>query len=198
MSTSRVLIGVFLSVSTLASFAGCRASGGAEGETPSAQRATILTEHEATLNRLYAARPETREKIRTAAGHAYFSNVNVNVLLLSTENGYGVVHDNKTDRDTYMKMAGAGVGVGMGVKDFRVIFIFTDPAVMRQFVDKGWDFGAQADAAATSSSTGGAAASGAATGTSVAGMEIYQFTDTGLALQATVQGTKYWRDDKLN
>jgi hypothetical protein len=29
-------------------------------------------------------------------------------------------------------------------------------------------------------------------------MEIYQFTQSGLALQATVQGTKYWRDEALN
>ena len=29
-------------------------------------------------------------------------------------------------------------------------------------------------------------------------MEIYQFTESGVALQATVQGTKYWKDSKLN
>jgi len=27
---------------------------------------------------------------------------------------------------------------------------------------------------------------------------IYQFTETGLALQATIKGTKFWLDDKLN
>ena len=29
-------------------------------------------------------------------------------------------------------------------------------------------------------------------------MKIYQFTESGLALQATVSGTKYWKDSKLN
>jgi len=29
-------------------------------------------------------------------------------------------------------------------------------------------------------------------------MEIYQFTKSGIALQATVAGTKYWKDKKLN
>jgi lipid-binding SYLF domain-containing protein len=119
------------------------------------------------------------------------------VLLLSTENGYGVVHDNGTGKDTFMKMAGAGAGLGMGVKDYRVVFIFTDPAVMQRFVDSGWDFGGQADAAAKTGETG-AAASGTTTAGAVAGMEIYQFTQSGLALQATVQGTKYWRDEALN
>jgi hypothetical protein len=28
--------------------------------------------------------------------------------------------------------------------------------------------------------------------------EIYQMTDTGVALQATVAGTKYWKDKDLN
>lgn len=30
------------------------------------------------------------------------------------------------------------------------------------------------------------------------GMEIYQFMESGLALQATLQGTKYWKDKDLN
>jgi hypothetical protein len=29
-------------------------------------------------------------------------------------------------------------------------------------------------------------------------MEIYTFTEAGIALQATVAGTKYWKDDELN
>jgi len=27
---------------------------------------------------------------------------------------------------------------------------------------------------------------------------VYQMTDKGVALQATLQGTKYWKDDDLN
>jgi lipid-binding SYLF domain-containing protein len=173
---------------------GCRAIGGAEGETPDEQRATIRSEKAATLEELYTARPETREKVKKAVGVAFFSNVNVNVLLLSSENGYGIVHDNTTGKDTYMKMAGAGVGVGLGLKDYRAIFIFNDAAVMQRFIEKGWDFGGQGDAAAKTGDKGGAAG-GSVT---VEGMEIYQFTKHGLALQATVQGTKYWRDTKLN
>jgi hypothetical protein len=30
------------------------------------------------------------------------------------------------------------------------------------------------------------------------GITIYQLTESGLALQATVKGTKYWKDDALN
>jgi hypothetical protein len=30
------------------------------------------------------------------------------------------------------------------------------------------------------------------------GIKLYQLTESGLALQATVQGTKYWKNDELN
>jgi hypothetical protein len=29
-------------------------------------------------------------------------------------------------------------------------------------------------------------------------VEVYQFTKNGIALQATLQGTKYWKDRDLN
>ena len=73
--------------------------------------------------------------------------------------------------------------------------VFTDPKVMNDFVTKGWTAGGSADAAAKTKDEGSAAG---ATATATPGMEIYQFTKAGLALQATVQGTKFWPDDSLN
>ncbi|MFZ9682467.1 MAG: hypothetical protein ACO3DQ_04590 [Cephaloticoccus sp.] len=37
-----------------------------------------------------------------------------------------------------------------------------------------------------------------ASGSVLPGMEVYQLTKNGIALQATVQGTKYWKDPELN
>ena len=174
---------------------GCRASKGAAGSTPEEKRASIQSETQKTLDELYAAKPEAKAKVANSVGYGYFSNMNVNLLVMSTENGYGVVHDNSAGKDTYMKMAGAGVGLGMGAKDTRVIMVFTDPKVMENFVTKGWTAGGSADAAAKTKEEGSATGAGA---TAVPGMEIYQFTKAGLALQATVQGTKFWPDDSLN
>jgi lipid-binding SYLF domain-containing protein len=174
---------------------GCRAANGANGSSPDEQRATIQTETHKALDELYAAQPVAKDKVAKAAGYAYFSTVNVNLLLLSTENGYGVVHNNSTGKDTYMKMAGGGVGVGMGLKDYRAVFIFKEPGVMETFVTKGWNVGGQADATAKTNKEGAAANAAAEP---IPGMEVYQFTQQGVALQATVQGSKYWRDDKLN
>jgi hypothetical protein len=65
---------------------------------------------------------------------------------------------------------------------------------MNKFINSGWEFGAQADAAAKASDKG------AAVGAEVVidGITIYQLTESGLALQATVKGTKFWKNDKLN
>jgi hypothetical protein len=83
----------------------------------------------------------------------------------------------------------------MGVKDYRAVFIFTDPKTLDEFVTKGMDFGGGADASAKAGDEGAATTAGAKV---APGLQVYQFTKTGLALQATVQGTKYWKDDKLN
>ena len=67
--------------------------------------------------------------------------------------------------------------------------------VMTRFLDEGWQAGAQADAAAKYDGEGDAAA----LAIDVApGVYLYQMTDAGLALQATIQGTKYWKDDELS
>ena len=62
-------------------------------------------------------------------------------------------------------------------------------------MDSGWGGEAQADAAAKANKSGGAY-SGA---TSVApDVWVYQITKNGLALQLTLQGTKYSKDKDLN
>jgi lipid-binding SYLF domain-containing protein len=171
---------------------GCRT---AKGNSPAEKRAYVLQTRDETLGTLYASQPEAKGKIADAAGYGVFSNVGINVLLLASGNGFGVVRNNATGADTYMKMREIGVGVGMGVKDFRAVFIFHTPEVLTEFVEKGWEWGGEADAAAKSGDTGAAAAANA---NIEGGIEVYLLTEAGVALQATVSGTKYWKDDELN
>jgi len=93
-----------------------------------------------------------------------------------------------------MRMAEAGIGFGAGVKDVRTIFVFHSKDAYEQFVNSGWEFGAHADAAAKAGDKGAAVGGEVA----VSGMTIYQITESGLALQATVKGSKYFKDDELN
>lgn len=138
--------------------------------------------------------PNIRRKIADAPGYAVFSNANLNVIFASFSGGYGIVHNNKTAKDTYMKMAEAGIGLGIGVKDFRAIFVFRSEYALNNFVENGWNVGAHADAAAKASDKGAAASAEVV----IDDVEIYQLTESGLALQATIKGTKYWKDDALN
>ena len=147
------------------------------------------------LQDLYKLEPTAQAAIQKAAGYAVFDNMGVNVLLLSTARGSGLAVNNKTKQETFMKMASAGAGVGMGVKDYVVVFVFGSDKALAQFLDSGWSGSGQADAAAKAGEKGGAY-SGAA---EVApGVWVYQITKNGLALQLTLQGTKYYKDDKLN
>ena len=182
--TAAILIAVII--------AGCR---GPKGDTVVEKQDYVFNMRDKMLTELYKEKPETKEKIANAAGYGTFSNMNVNLFLASTGNGYGVVHNNDTGADTYMKMAMLGVGVGLGVKDFRAAIIFKNQEALNTFVNKGWEFGGHADAAAKAGDTGGSAN---VAGDITSGMEIYQFTKNGVALQATIAGTKYWKDKELN
>jgi lipid-binding SYLF domain-containing protein len=167
----------------------------ASGNNVAEKRAAVQKMRAETLQKLYALEPGSREQIRKAAGYGVFSNVGVNLVLLSAGGGHGVVRDNATGKDTYLNMATGGIGIGLGVKDFRGVFVFTDRKALQWFVEQGWDGSAQADAAAKAGRKGGAWAGAVDV---APGIKLYQITEHGLALQATIQGTKYWKDGELN
>ena len=171
----------------------------AKGNTDEEKRAKVRKDRDEILAKLYAAHPETKEKIRKAVGYATFNNVSMNLFLLSTGHGYGIVVDQKTRKETFMAMGSLGGGLGLGVKDLRAVFIFHKADMMQKFVEDGWQFGGEADATAKAGEKGlGAAAKEGGLDTGGNAFEIYQMTESGLALQATIAGTKYWQDKKLN
>ena len=92
---------------------------------------------EAALDKLYAEKPAARNEIKSAKGYAVFSSIGVNLFLVSTERGGGILRDNRSGKDIYMKMFSAGGGVGMGVKDFAVVFIFHTETAMDDFQKEG-------------------------------------------------------------
>lgn len=166
-----------------------------QGDNAAAQRQDAQQMRSETLAKLYQVSPQAREQIAKAEGYAVFSNVGVNVIFLSAGSGWGITRDNRSGQDVYMKMVSGGVGLGLGVKDFRGVFVFTERGALDNFVEHGWDASGQADAAAKSGDKGGAFAGAIDV---APGIKLYQITEHGLALQATIQGTKYWKDDDLN
>ena len=170
-------------------------SGFMNSSTPDELRKEALQENTQTLDMLYKAYPKSKSLVKRSYGYATFSNLGVNLVLFSAEVGSGVAHNNTTGKNIYMKMASGGVGIGLGVKDFRAIFVFKNKKVFDSFVNSGWEANAQADAAAKSGNKG-TSIEGAVT--IQPGIKLYKLTKNGLALQATIQGTKYWKDDELN
>ncbi|MBU2427774.1 MAG: hypothetical protein KKA56_12930 [Gammaproteobacteria bacterium] len=164
-----------------------------QGKSVAEQRQSIENMRANTLNTLYREKPYAADTIERAAGYAVFSNANINLIFASAGGGYGVVHSNN-GVVTYMKMGELGVGLGLGAKDYRLVFVFHSQDALRRFVESGWAFGGQLDAAAKAKEKGDAIG-GEIT---VDNITIYQLTETGLALQATIKGTKFWRDDALN
>lgn len=169
----------------------------AKGDTAEEKRAKVRQDRDEILAKLYASHPEAKDKIKKAVGYGTFNNKNLNLFLLSSGRGYGVVVD-KQGKETFMSMGSLGGGVGVGAKDLSVVFIFKSDDVMKKFIESGWQFGGEADATAKAGDKGGGAAKEAAVDTAGNLFEIYQMTDTGAALQATVAGTKYWKDKDLN
>jgi lipid-binding SYLF domain-containing protein len=159
------------------------------------KQAAIRKEAQTTLTKLYTIHPSAKSAIQKAAGYAAFDNFGMNLLLLSTARGKGLAVVNKGKRETFMKMLSAGAGVGLGVKDFRVVFAFETPQALDKFINSGWDADAHAEAMAKAGQKGGAY-EGAIS--AAPGVWVYQLTEKGLALQATLQGTKYYKDDDLN
>jgi lipid-binding SYLF domain-containing protein len=149
----------------------------------------------ATLQDLYKLQPGAQAAIQKAAGYAVFKNFGTNLLVVSTGTGQGIATNNQTKQDTFMKMVSAGAGLGVGVKDFRVIFVFETDKAFQQFLDSGWSGSAQGDAAAKAGTSGGAVSGAVEVSPDV---YVYQITKNGLALQLTLQGTKYYKDDDLN
>jgi lipid-binding SYLF domain-containing protein len=148
-----------------------------------------------SLSTLYEIQPSSRYVIENAAGYGVFSTFGIKIFFAGGGTGKGFVHNNRTKRYTYMRMVQVQGGLGFGASKDRVIWVFETQKALTDFVSSGWDFGAKAQAAAMVQDTGGMF-SGAI---SVApGVYIYRLTETGLAAELTVSGTKYFKDPDLN
>lgn len=159
------------------------------------QKAEIRENRDEILKRLYEVTPSARAAMDVAAGYAVFSNTGVKILVAGGGTGKGLAVDQKTGKETFMKMVEVQAGLGFGVKKFELVFVFETEAALRKFIDSGWEAGAQVSAAATDGQSG-VAYQGAIPLSP--GIWLYQLTSKGLALEATIKGTKYYRDDELN
>lgn len=148
-----------------------------------------------TLSRLYKFQPSAKKAISKSAGHAVFSNFGMKIFFAGGGSGKGIIFDNKTKKQTFMKMVEVQAGLGLGVKKFRLVWVFEKHKDVDEFINSGWELGGQTSAAAKLNDQGGALAGAMSVSP---GIWLYQLTDDGLALELTAKGTKYYKDDDLN
>jgi lipid-binding SYLF domain-containing protein len=148
-----------------------------------------------TLSQLYKLQPSVKSAISKSAGYAVFSNFGMKIFFAGGGSGKGIVFDNKTKNQTFMKMVEIQAGLGLGVKKFRLVWVFENYKDLDEFINSGWELGGQTSAAAKLGDKGGAFAGAMSVSP---GIWLYQLTDDGLALELTAKGTKYYKDDDLN
>ena len=147
------------------------------------------------LASLYEILPGARRAIERSAGYAVFSTFGVKLFFAGGTTGKGLVVNKRTGRQTFMKMAQVQGGLGFGVSKDRLIFVFANEQALRNFIDQGWEFGAQVNVSAMTGGQGGMFTGAAPI---APGVYLYQLTDTGLSATLTVSGTKFFKDGDLN
>jgi lipid-binding SYLF domain-containing protein len=159
------------------------------------KRDALLKMRDEALEDFYATKEEIKGEVAKAVGYAVFDGSQVNIVLFVGGLGGGVLVDNATSKETFMKMKRAGTGPGVGYKKFRQLMVFKDRSLFDKFKKLGADVGASADA---TMKIGG---KGVAVDPNVSfnpQLSVYQITDRGALLQANWGGVAYQPDADLN
>jgi len=165
---------------------------GALAQDKAKKQAEVREKAQHSLNDFYKAEPKLKAAVQKAPGYAVFTTYGFS-FLLGGSGGKGLVHNNKTKKTTYMDLAQASAGLQLGATEARYLFLFKDAKAMQQFIDSGWEAGAEggAGAGAGKNAIGG-------TGGQFLGGEVYSLTKNGFQAGGMVTGTKVWKDKELN
>lgn len=169
--------------------------GAANASSPDEQRADIRRMAMSTLDQLYAAQPSARKAVQKAAGYGVFSEISTKILLAGGGGGKGLVVDTTSDQETFMLMAMLQAGYGMGITKSHLVWVFERESDLKNFVNNGLIVGADVNLQVNPGTSGGLFQGAVEV---QPGVWLYQLSDAGLALDLTVEGTKYFKDPDLN
>jgi lipid-binding SYLF domain-containing protein len=169
-------------------------AGGAFADDKADKQAEVVKQTNAALERFYKAKPDLKATVAKAPGYGIFTTFGIS-FLLGGSGGSGLVHDNKTMKNTFMKVAGASAGLQLGASQTELLIVFKTPAAMNQFVTSGWEATGSVTAAAGAS---GATAGGGKGGSAMENADTYTLTKTGLDVGIAGGASKFWKDSDLN
>ena len=164
-------------------------------ESPAQQRREIDELSRKTLNLLYEKYPHAERVINNCYAWATLSNSGVKVLFVGSSHGRGVAVNNYTGERVYLHMKELSAGLGLGAKEYNLIFIINTRDAWNNFIVGKTRFGASAEAAAYDGYSGGKIEGADYV---APGVWVFQMTTKGLALEATLKGTKIYADENLN
>src|SRR5512139_1359755 len=145
-------------------------------------RAQVREVAQDALATLYEVSPGSRRVVERSAGYAVFSTFGVKLFFAGGNTGKGMVVNNRTGRQTFMKMLQVQGGLGFGIAKTRLVFVFTTEQALRNFITQGWEFGAQGTLSAMAQGKGGMLTGAVPIAPNV---YLYQLTETGLAATLT-------------
>lgn len=179
-------------VLTVAAMALSFVATGALAQDKAKMQAEVRAKSQQSLEDFYQANPPLKAMVAKAPGYAVFTTYGFS-FLLGGAGGKGIVHDNKTKKDTFMELASASAGLQIGAEEERYLFIFKDAKAMKHFVDSGWVAGTEGGAGASTGTKGGGGTAGLFTGG-----EVYSLTKKGFQASGNISGTKVSKDKALN
>jgi lipid-binding SYLF domain-containing protein len=196
-----ILAGAFAAV-LLAGAPGVRAADPAKDDKAKASESKLTAEEkrkqrdaaakfaDESLAKLYAINPGAKKEIESAPGYAVFDLSAVNIILFVGQRGKGLLVDNKSRKQTFMRATRAGTGPGIGYREIRQVFVFKSTAAMEQF-KLGEAVGGDVGAAVAMGKESGSLSFNPY-------INVYQITEKGLAVEAQWGGTVYVVDPDLN
>jgi lipid-binding SYLF domain-containing protein len=175
----------------LAVVSGCAAP---EGRTAVEKKAYAISVRDEALAELYAREPGARAQLEAAPGYVFLSGFAAHPGILTFANAYGIVQNNKTGKQTHVRLTRFGIGPGLAIKGYYLVVILKSDEVVAEVEQGGWNGGGLAEASFRFGDFGGSSAAEGLGGSKAA--ESYLWTHSGFALElAGVVGKLYPEDD---
>ena len=169
-------------------------AGGVFAADKASKQAEVVKSTQAAMERFYKEKPELKAAVAKAPGYGIFTTYGVS-FLIGGSGGTGLVHDNGTKKDIFMKVGGASAGLQLGASQTELLIVFKTAAAMNKFIESGWEASGAVTASAGAS---GATAGGGKGSSAMEDANTYTITKTGLEVGLAGGASKFWKDTDLN
>lgn len=185
LNVRSITTAVAIAVSSLTMVA-CTTTPSGVSNSPRADRATINSEADLALKRLYEAVPGSQELVRKSAGVLVFPNVVGGSFVVGVEHGRGVLRVGNVDRGFYSTTAGS-IGWQAGGQSRAIIYVFNTQSALTDFQNSnGFSVGGEA-----SVSVGRVGVNGSLdTTTATTPVTSFVLTNVGLQAGVSLQGSQ--------